>query len=122
MATVAVTIAGRVYRMACGEGEEAHLQSLARHVDATLASLREGFGEIGDGRLVVMAAITVADELSEARARIASLEAELDGLRTTEAGGMALRDALAEEVASSLHDAAERIERVAQAMNGAGRD
>ena len=44
--TVAVTIAGRVYRMACGEGEEAHLQSLARHVDATLTDLRQGFGEI----------------------------------------------------------------------------
>lgn len=122
MATVAVTIAGRVYRMACGEGEEAHLQALARHVDATLATLRGSFGEIGDQRLVVMTAITVADELSEAKARIAALEAELGGLRTTESEGVALRDALAEEIAQSLNGAAQRIERVAQELNGAGRD
>ena len=63
MATVAVVIAGRSYRMACGEGEEGHLQSLARHVDQTLAQLRKGFGEIGDQRLTVMTAITIADEL-----------------------------------------------------------
>ncbi len=120
MATVAVTIAGRVYRMACGEGEEAHLQSLARHVDATLATLRASFGEIGDQRLVVMSAITIADELNEARGRVAALEAEVSSLRVTETEGAALRDALAEEIAVSLNGAAERIERVVQEINGAG--
>ena len=65
MATVGVTIAGRTYRMACGEGEEGHLQALAKHVDTKLAELRKGFGEIGDTRLVIMTAITVADELFE---------------------------------------------------------
>lgn len=122
MATVAVTIAGRVYRMACGEGEEAHLQSLARHVDGTLAQLRKGFGEIGDQRLVMMTAITVADELSEAKVRIATLEAELSGLRTTKSEGEALRDALADDIAVSLSEAAERIERIAHELNGAGRE
>ncbi len=122
MATVAVTIAGRVYRMACGEGEEAHLQTLARHVDATLAGLRQGFGEIGDQRLVVMTAITVADQLSEAKERILALEAELGSLRTTESDRASLRDALAEEVAQSLDAAAARIERLAQDLNQAGRD
>ncbi len=122
MATVAVTIAGRVYRMACGEGEEAHLQSLARHVDATLADLRQGFGEIGDQRLVVMTAITVADQLSEAKERILALEAELGSLRTTESEEASLRDALAQEVAQSLEAAAARIERLAQDLNQAGRD
>jgi cell division protein ZapA len=122
MATIAVTIAGRVYRMACGEGEEAHLQSLARHVDATLAQLRKGFGEIGDQRLVMMTAITVADELSEAKVRIATLEAELGGLRTTRSEGEALRDALADDIAASLGEAAERIERIAHELNGAGRE
>ena len=120
MATVAVTIAGRVYRMACGEGEEAHLQSLARHVDATLATLRASFGEVGDQRLVVMSAITIADELNEARSRITALEAELGSLRVTESEGAALRDALAEEIAVSLNLAAERVERVVQEINGAG--
>lgn len=121
MPTVAVTIAGRVYRMACGEGEEAHLQSLARHVDRTLGTLRKGFGEIGDQRLVMMSAIAIADELSEAKARVAALEAELGGIRVTKSEGEARRDALAEEIAASIGEAAERIERIAREFNGAER-
>jgi cell division protein ZapA len=118
MPTVAVTIAGRTYRMACGEGEEGHLQDLARHVDTTLAALRQGFGEVGDQRLVVMTAITIADELAEAEKRIARLEAELAGLRITESEGATLRDALADDLAEAIGSAAERIERLTKDLNG----
>lgn len=121
MATVAVTIAGRTYRMACGEGEEGHLQDMARHVDQTLAGLRKGFGEIGDQRLVIMTAITVADELSEAKRRVSALEEQLAGSAATRSEGEAMRDALAEEVAVSLDAASERIERIAQRLNEAGK-
>ncbi|MGD0634159.1 MAG: cell division protein ZapA [Beijerinckiaceae bacterium] len=121
MATVAVTIAGRVYRMACDEGEEGHLQDLARHVDTTLATLRQGFGEVGDQRLAMMTAIKIADQLSEAQAHVARLEAELGGLRITKTEGETLRDQLAEDVAVSVSAAAERIERIARELNSAGR-
>ena len=122
MATVAVVIAGRTYRMACGEGEEGHLQELARHVDATLAALRKGFGEVGDTRLVIMTAITVADELSEAKRRIAALEETLAGLAQTTSEGEAMRDALASDVAVALDAAAARLERVARDLNEAGKE
>ncbi len=122
MATVAVVIAGRTYRMACGEGEEGHLQDLARHVDATLATLRKGFGEIGDTRLVIMTAITVADELSEARRRIAELEGRLAGLAQTTTEGEAMRDALAGDVAAALDAASARLEAVVRDLNEAGRE
>jgi cell division protein ZapA len=121
MSTVAVTIAGRSYRMACGEGEEAHLQQLARHVDQTLASLRKGFGEIGDARLVIMTAITVSDELFEARRRVAELEARVAEHQADRADREALRDALAADTAAALDDASQRIERIAQRLNAAGR-
>ena len=122
MATVGVTIAGRTYRMACGEGEEGHLQELARHVDATLATLRKGFGEIGDSRLVIMTAITVADELSEAKRRIAALEAELEDAAASRGAGETLRDSLAADVADALDAASERLERIAQHLNESGRE
>lgn len=121
MATVGVTIAGRTYRMACGEGEEGHLQELARHVDATLAGLRKGFGEIGDTRLVIMTAITVADELFEARRRAAELEARLAELAESRSEGEALRDALALDIAGALDAASTRLERLAQHLNEAGK-
>ncbi len=121
MATVGVTIAGRTYRMACGEGEEGHLQELARHVDATLASLRKGFGEIGDNRLVIMTAITIADELSEARRRVAELEAKVADASASRSEGEAMRDALATDIAGSLDAASERLERIAQRLNEGGK-
>ena len=122
MTQVSVTIAGHIYRMACAQGEEEHLQELAHQFEARIEMLRQNFGEIGDQRLVMMTAITVADELSEAKVRIATLEAELSGLRTTKSEGEALRDALADDIAVSLSEAAERIERIAHELNGAGRE
>lgn len=117
--TVAVTIAGRPYRMACGEGEEGHLQELGRHVDATLTKLRKNFGEIGDTRLVIMTAITVADELSEAKERVAELEAELASHAETRSAADSVRDALAAEVAVSLDAASERVERIVRDLREA---
>ena len=121
MTTVAVPIAGRSYRMACGEGEEAHLQQLARHVDQTLAALRKGFGEIGDARLIIMTAITVADELFEANRRIVELEGTVAEHDISRSDGEAARDALATEMAVALDAASERIERIAHHLNEAGK-
>src|SRR5919108_4772993 len=81
MAQVSVTINGRVYRMACDDGQEDHLVRLARELDARIGKLRDSFGEIGDTRLTVMAALVVADELSEARRRIKAGEQEIESLK-----------------------------------------
>ncbi|MDB5507592.1 MAG: hypothetical protein JWL93_61 [Hyphomicrobiales bacterium] len=118
MSQVNVTIAGRTFRMACGEGEEAHLEGLAAQVDQKIAELRKSFGEIGDQRLTVMAAIMIADDLAESQRRIVALEANVQELREA---GLNARDASSgwiTAVAESLDEAAARIERVAQGMNG----
>jgi cell division protein ZapA len=67
MSQVSVTIDGRKYRLACNEGEEARLESLAGLIDEKIGEMRKTFGEIGDQRLVIMAALTLADNLTEAR-------------------------------------------------------
>ncbi len=67
MSQVSVTIDGRKYRLACNEGEEARLESLAGLIDEKIGEMRKTFGEIGDQRLVIMAALTIADNLAEAR-------------------------------------------------------
>src|SRR5262249_16832742 len=81
MAHVTVTISGRQYRMACEDGQEGHLTQLAADLDRRVEQLRGSFGEIGDNRLVVMAALMTGDELSEAMQRVRKLEDELSGLR-----------------------------------------
>ena len=67
MSQVSVSIDGRKYRLACNEGEEARLESLASLIDEKIGEMRKTFGEIGDQRLVIMAALTIADSLTEAR-------------------------------------------------------
>lgn len=112
MPHVSITIAGRPYRMACDEGQEEHLIRLGRDIDERIGHLRGAFGEIGDQRLVVMAAITIADELAEARARIRALESDLEGQRDARASALARMEASEVEVARTIEAVAERIERL----------
>jgi cell division protein ZapA len=76
MAQVTVMIDGKPYRMACDEGQEAHLEKLAARFDQYVGHLKGAFGEIGDNRLLVMSAVMVMDEMQELEKRIAALEGE----------------------------------------------
>jgi cell division protein ZapA len=118
MAQVSVTIGDRLYRMACDDGQEEHLMKLARDFDQKLAQIRDAFGEVGDTRLTMMAAIMVADELSEARRRIQTLEQEIEGLQETRLATVDRVEATERTSAQTLEKAAERIERLAHALNG----
>ena len=60
MSHINVTINGRQYRMACEEGQEVRLLKLAEGFESRIQNLRGMFGEIGDSRLVVMAALMVS--------------------------------------------------------------
>jgi cell division protein ZapA len=117
MAELTVMIAGRIYRLACGDGEEARLEHLAQLVDAKIAGTRQRFGELGDQRLMIMAAITLADEWAEANDRIRELESELARFKMSAAG----TPDWATGIAASLGEAAQRIERIAQELNDSSR-
>lgn len=122
MAQVSVTIAGRTYRMACGDGEEDHLRGLAARVAAQIEQLRGSFGEIGDTRLVVMAAITMADQLAEAEGRIAGLRSELDQARTDRAAVDTETSRTTDALSDTLERAAARLETLARDLTASGRD
>ena len=119
--SVNVTIAGRSFRMACGPGEEAHLEALASQIDERINQLRGAFGEIGDQRLTVMAAITLADELSEARRKIESLQAEIASVTETREAALHATDGWAIALADALDAASARIEGMTQQMNAGWR-
>lgn len=117
MSHINVTINGRQYRMACEEGEEVRLLKLAESLEARVEQLRGKFGEIGDQRLTVMAALTVCDELLDAGNRIRNLEQELDKLRDIRSAAVDRARQTQTAVASALNAAAERIERTTQVLN-----
>jgi cell division protein ZapA len=117
MPHVTVTIAGRSFRMACGEGEEGRLESLAAQVDAKIAEMRTAFGEIGDQRLTVMAAITFADDLVEMKKKLADLQSEIAALKDGQEKIGARLESHSLELAEAVEAAAERIEDITQKMN-----
>ena len=104
MAQVAVTINGRKYDIACDDGQEAHLTRLAQYVDKRVDELIAAVGQIGDSRLLVMASLLVADELSE-------VYTELDNYRNdraTTAAASAVPEM--ERIAERIESIAERLE------------
>jgi cell division protein ZapA len=117
MPQVSVTINGRQFRMSCEAGEEARLKTLAEDLDQRIARLRTRFGEIGDTRLTVMAALTVADELAETKQRMAQLEPELATLKEARVASSGSAQATQEAIAAALNAAAERIESITKRLN-----
>jgi cell division protein ZapA len=117
MAHVNVTIAGRAFRMACGPGEEDRLETLAAQVDAKITEMRAAFGEIGDQRLTVMAAITFADDLIELRKQVETLQGEMASIRGEQEKIDAQVDAQTLGLVRAVEGAAERIEDITQKMN-----
>ncbi len=124
MSQVSVTINGRQFRMACEDGQEGHLMDLARDLDTRIEGLRTKFGEIGDTRLTVMAALTLADVLSETGDRIKKLEEEVAALQAARANFTEHNRNTQVAVAAALAAAAERIEiltkKLNQTIGGAG--
>jgi cell division protein ZapA len=114
---VNVTINARQYRMACEEGQEVLLLKLAESLESRIQSLRGKFGEIGDARLTVMAALTVCDELLESEQRIRGLEEEIAALRNVRVVASDRARATQSAVADALNAAAERIEKTTQVLN-----
>ena len=117
MPQVSVTINGRQFRMACEEGEEAHLMRLAEDLDTRISRLRARFGEIGDTRLTVMAALTVADELSETKEKLQRLEPEAAALRDASVASAERADTTQVAIVAALNAAAERIETLTRLLN-----
>lgn len=93
MAQVAFSFNNRTYRFECGEGEAERLEKLANYVKGKLDALTAEHGVAGDERLVLMAALTIADELFDARADIDDLlDGATDALKAV-ASDSALREA-----------------------------
>jgi cell division protein ZapA len=118
MAQVTVTIDGKSYRMACEEGQEPHLNALAERFDRYVTHLREQFGEIGDLRLTVMAAIMVMDELTEKERKLVRLDEEIAGLRGSQDSVIAEAQAHDGALAGALGDIADQINRLTDRLNG----
>lgn len=117
MTQVNATIAGRQFRLACEDGQEEHLQALAKDIDQRIIDLRRKFGEIGDTRLTVMAALMVADELAETVQKMHRLEQDIASLQDARLVASDRARAASDAVVGAFNSAAERIEGITRKLN-----
>ena len=82
MPEVNVDVAGRSYRLGCGADEEEHLTGLAEMLDTEARGLLRQFGQMSEGRLLMMTALMVADRLGEAQDQAYQIEQRLSKAET----------------------------------------
>ena len=101
MAKADIRIRGRAYSVACAPGQEARLEGLGRQLDRRIESIAGAIGDIGEARLLLVAALALLDELEAAtRAEPPAPEVEV-------------------KATSALSDAAARIEAIAARIEAA---
>ena len=106
MAQVTLDVNGRPYVVGCEDGQEGRLVELARVFDRHVRQVGQQLGQLGDSRLFLMGALLLADELSETRARLAAIQADLGRLQSDHARVEA-------RAVAALENAAKRIEKLA---------
>lgn len=121
MAEVTVEIAGRTYRLGCGEGEEEHLQALSALLDAEASGLQRQFGNMQEARLFLMTALLIADRLAETEQKVVALEERLGEGEGEGAGTGELPAEREQELAEKVTSLAERIEKMATSKPNAGK-
>lgn len=74
MGQVTVTLNAKTYRLRCGDGQEQRLAELAEHVGQRIEQLASQFGQFGDERLLLMAALLITDDMLDLKERLDRLE------------------------------------------------
>ena len=113
MPLVDVMVNGRAYTLSCDTGEEEHLKQLGAYINEKVRELLGEVGQVGDQRLLLMAALLVADEHHAALKKNEECAHELDALKVINSD---LNDQLdkSQSVATDmLESAATRVEGVA---------
>ena len=62
---VTIRLNGQPYQMGCDAGQEDHIETLGREVDGVISQLTQSVGQIGEARLLAMAALIIADRKPE---------------------------------------------------------
>lgn len=105
MAQITVTVNNKHYPLACADGDEERLEKLVSYVDGKAQSIAKQLGHVNEARLLLMAAVLIADELHDS----------LDGKNSA-----AMLSGLTEEdMASVLNEVASDVEAIAEKLTNA---
>jgi len=129
---IKITIGGRVFDVACQEGEEHYLQSAARMLDTEAAALVGQIGRLPESRMLLMAGLMLADKTAGMEEQVRATDRQLrhteEQLARAEAEVSALRNApppaaervevpvIPASVIDSLAEMAARAESIADSV------
>ena len=105
MAQVDVSVNGQSYRIACEDGQEDRLVELAAMVDEKVIGLVNQIGQVGSNRLLVMAALIIADELVDLKNEAGSSQ-ELEDNTNQQDTVLALQ-----EITKRIENIADQVEQ-----------
>jgi cell division protein ZapA len=108
MPEIHLTVNGRSYPVACEEGQETRIKELAQYLDRKTAEFVTKLGQIGEARLLVLAALVITDELADAHASLRRQSAGETGNGVDTAA-----------LAQGLEELAKRIETIAVRLESA---
>jgi cell division protein ZapA len=106
MAQVSLTVNGRSFAVTCEDGQEARIRRLGQYVDTKIAEFVRSVGQVGEARLLLLAALVIADELADAEE---ALRVAQNGSQTVDAKAASA----AEAMASGIDAIAQRVEAIA---------
>ena len=101
MGQISLTVNGRPYAIACDDGQEARIRRLGQYVDAKVAEFVGSLGQVGEARLLLLAALVIADELADTNEAL-RLERSAQAEATAAAGA----------AASGVQGIAQRVEAI----------
>jgi cell division protein ZapA len=109
MGQVVVTVNGRAFPLNCADGEEPRIRRLAQYVDGKIGEFVKTHGQIGEARLMLLAALVIADELSDTN----------DMVERGRAVGVGGGTEISGAVVSGIRGIAQRIESIAARLESA---
>jgi cell division protein ZapA len=101
---VNLTINDRPFAVTCDDGQEARIRRLGQYIDAKVAEFVGSLGQVGEARLLLLAALVIADELADANE---ALQQERSGASASEAA------AATDSAADNVNGIAQRVEAIA---------
>src|SRR5205085_2037416 len=103
MGQVSLTVNGRQFAVTCDDEQEARIRRLGEYVDAKVAEFVRSVGQVGEARLLLLAALVIADELADAN----------EALRRERTGVHDEASTAVDTAANGIHGLAQRIEAIA---------
>ena len=103
MGQINLTVNGRPFAVTCDDGQEARIRRLGQYVDEKVAEFVGSLGQVGEARLLLLAALVIADELADAN----------EALQLERSGARAETEAKAAAATSSVNSLAQRVETIA---------